>query len=164
MTPNDNLNTVQFVVIDEGMAERKALGMDEFEVTFLSVARHLFANFHAPENHCWMDAFMEAERSFPPPFGATIAHAIAYIVEAMRCTRHSMFSYIRNDDASADLAITREERYLVQVLRAMRSGAHTQARTQAMLLCDGGDTGKLLAAIERLCLITGDVSELQFQQ
>ena len=155
--------TTQIFVYDPGVAERAPLDMDAFETSFLGIARDLIASFETPESHCWMTAFLEAERVFPAPFGATIAHAIAITVNALRDGRMRAFSYFRNGDPLADLAMTREERYLVLTLRGLRRNDPALAQTNAMLVCEGGKGAPLLAAMERLCLITGDVTTCRFQ-
>ena len=150
-------NEHRFLVVDPAVIEHANLQMTAYEAAFLGVARHFFETFTAPDRQCWMDAFLEAERAFPPPFGATIAHAICLVVEEMRRARKSVFSFFRNDDPIACTAMTREERYLVQVLRGIREGRRSFAHTQAMMLCDGRASDRFLAAVERLCVITGDV-------
>lgn len=153
----------QIFVVDQGFKERSDLSLDDFERGTLTVARHLFQTYAAPESQCWMDAFMAAERAFQPPFGATIAHAISLLVNELRTARQRTFTFYEAGHAFADTAMTREERYLIQTIQLIRSGAYSGARTQAMLLCDGGDCSGVLAAIERLCIITGDVKEPRLQ-
>lgn len=155
-------NTSQIFVYDPGVAERNALKLDSFEASFLSLARHIFATFDQPQSHCWMSAFMEAEQTFPPPFGATIAHAVVIAVTELRTERLRTFSYFRNGSALSDQATTREERYLLLVLRGIRCSNPGAARANAMLVCEGGSGDGLLAALERLCIITGDVDQPQF--
>lgn len=155
--------TSQIFVYDPGISDRAALDMDTFEETFLTVARQIITTFDEPDTQCWMSAFMEAEARFPPPFGATIAHAIVVIVNVLREERSSAFSYIRHDDPADVLFITPEERYLLLTLREVRQNNGFRARMNAMLACEGGDAARLLAAIERLGIITGDVGSPEFQ-
>lgn len=152
----------QIFFCDPGIGDRRSLEMDAFEQAFLCIARHFFETHDSPDTQCWMQGFMAAEQRFPPPFGATIAHAISLAVSAL-AGRSGSFAYYRTDHALADHAITREEQYLLQVLRGLRSGESGNLQTTAMLLCCGSDTRPFLAAMERLCLITGDVTELRYQ-
>ena len=156
-------DTSQIFVYDPGVAERAPLDLDAFERSFLGIARDSISSFDAPQLLCWMTAFLEAERIFPAPFGATIAHAIAISINALRDGRSSPFAYFRTGDPLADLAMTRQERYLLLSLRGIRRNDPSTARANALLVCEGGDTMGFLAALERLCLITGDVSECQYQ-
>lgn len=156
-------DTNQIFVYDPGVAERAPLELDAFERSFLGISRDIIASFDAPQSHCWMTAFLEAERVFPAPFGATIAHAIAISIDALRDGRSTAFAYFRIGDPLADLAMTREERYLLLSLRGIRRNDPATAHTNALLVCEGGEATAFLAALERLCLITGDVSECQYQ-
>ena len=54
-------------------------------------------------------------------------------------------------------SLTPEERYFMQMLQNMRRQNYAQAWIFAMLVCDGGDSDVTLAAVERLCIITGDI-------
>ena len=54
-------------------------------------------------------------------------------------------------------SLTPEERYFMQMLQNMRRQNYAQARMFAMLLYEGGDSYVNLAAVERLCIITGDI-------
>ncbi|MEQ3709646.1 MAG: hypothetical protein ABNH38_04400 [Tateyamaria sp.] len=152
----------QIFLCDPGIADKQNLALDSFEQDFLCVARHFFETYENPDMQCWMQAFMVAERRFPPPFGATIAHAISLVVTALK-TRGNSFSYYRAEDPLADYAVTREEQCLVHVLRHMRLGEVQRLQSAALMLCCGGDTKPFLAALERLCVITGDIKELRFQ-
>lgn len=151
--------TSQIFVHDHGMTERALLDLDDFEQSFLTIARHIMANFETPDDHCWMTAFVTAEQAFPPPFGATIAHAVSIIIDALRQGRSSAFGYFRADNPLAHKAVTREERYLMCVLQDLRRSKLSTAKTHALLVCEGGDAGAFLAAMERICVITGDVSD-----
>ncbi|MEM0976387.1 MAG: hypothetical protein AAGJ34_02510 [Pseudomonadota bacterium] len=150
-------------VCGSGIAERKKLNIDAFEQTYLTVARHIFMNFERPNAQRWMNAFMEAERAFPAPFGATIAHAISVAIHEMRMCRTNTFSYFNTDDPVAPVSVTKEERYFVSVLQDIRGGDTASAKLNALLLCEGGDAGAFLGAVERIAIITGDVKDPQLQ-
>lgn len=152
----------QIFFCDPGLGDRQSLELDAFEQSFLCVARHFFETHDAPDSQCWMQAFLVAETRFPPPFGATIAHAISLAVSAL-AARPGTFAYYETGHVLADHAITREEQYLINVLRHLRTGERAKVHATAMLLCCGADTRAFLAAMERLCIIIGDVSELRFQ-
>lgn len=153
----------QIFVADPGIAERQAMSLSPFETSVLSVARHLFETYEQPEGQCWMQAFMEAEARFPAPYGATIAHAISVAVGALRTAQHGTFSYFRTSDALAPHAVTDTERRFVETLRHVADGRAAAARASAMMLCFGGPSQAFLAALERLCVLTGAVQETQFQ-
>ncbi|MEM9247734.1 MAG: hypothetical protein AAGB05_03445 [Pseudomonadota bacterium] len=153
----------QIFVCDPGARRRNDMDLDGFETSVLTVSRHIFETMERPESQCWMSAFWYAEQAFPPPFGATIAHALVIAIDALRTTRLRPFVYLRTSDPLANASITAEERYLVLALRGVRRGDLATARLNGLLLCDGSDATALLAALERLAIITGDVTETAFQ-
>lgn len=163
MKQHNKADTSQIFVYDPGVTDRANLDLDVFEKSFLGIARDIIASFDRPQSHCWMTAFLEAERVFPAPFGATIAHAIAVSVDALRAGRTRAFSYFPNGAPLGDISMTQEERYLLMTLRGLRRCEPATARANALLVCEGSDPARLLAALERLCLITGDVTECRFQ-
>ena len=136
-----------------------AQGFDEFELQVLEIARYFFVTWSSPHSQSWMDAFMLAEQMFPAPFGATIAHAVAIMLNEMRSARPHLFNYHNPRCAGCSRKITDEERYLIAALQAVRRGQRSQAETQALMLCEGQDATAFLAACERIAIITGDVDE-----
>lgn len=51
---------------------------DKFESSILLIARFFFQANDEPSSKAWKNAFLLAEKYFPPPFGASIAHALYY--------------------------------------------------------------------------------------
>lgn len=129
---------------------------DEFETHVLGIARHFFLAFAEPHSEAWVEAFRRAEQVFPVPFGATIANAILIALNDMRRSRVRTFTYTNPRCERCLQHVTDEERYLVSALRDIRRGNHGSAKTNCMLLCEGGDTSALLRALERIAIITGD--------
>ncbi|MCV6584212.1 MAG: hypothetical protein OIF47_01620 [Marinibacterium sp.] len=134
-------------------------GFDTFETNLLEIARYVLLSFSAPESHAWIEAFRIAETRLTPPFGATIAHAMVITLNKMRVSRAGVFNYINPECTHCSGFITNEERYLFTALQAVRQGRRGVAETHCMLLCEGGDTGPLMAALERVAVLTGDVDQ-----
>lgn len=153
----------QMIALDPGVRARRELALLPLEQDFLTVSRFFFETYETPETQCWMCAFMEAEQKFPPPFGATIAHAIHLTITALQDARSGTFSYFEARDAMADRAVTPAEKQLIEVMRAVRSADIEKAEWTALMLCNGGESKYFLAAMERLCLILGQIDELRFQ-
>lgn len=132
------------------------LPFDSDEGHVLHIARLFFISFHYPTSQAWMPAIFTAEKLFDCPQGATIAARVLQVVNTVRFVRSAGFSYC--DPACPDCAkyITKEERYLVAALHSARRGRMSDVRTQAMLLCQGGDHAPFLAALGLLvtCLET----------
>lgn len=135
---------------------------DEFELHVLEIARHFFLAFADPESEAWVEAFRRAEQVFPVPFGATIANAILIALNDMRRSRIRMFTYSNPRCEGCVRHITDEERYLISALKNIRRANRGTAKMNCMLLCEGGNTAKLLASLERIAIITGDVKTPEF--
>lgn len=152
-----SLHTIHVPTNAPGLVPLSEFPLDVFDKGLLCIARLFFGTLETPESQTWMTAFSEAERRFPAPFGATIAHAIFIAIDALNGPRKRPFSYIDPDDVLADVVLTREEAYLIRTFQAIRTGAESDACTQAMLVCEGGNSDPFLAALERLAILTGEV-------
>lgn len=135
---------------------------DEFEVRVLEIARHFFLAFSEPQSEAWIVAFRRAEQVFPAPFGATIANAILIALNDMRRSRVRTFTYSNPLCQECLSHITDEERYFLSALQDMRRSNRTAVETSCMLLCEGNDASDLLASLERIAMITGDVDEPKY--
>lgn len=131
-------------------------GFGPFELAALDVSRRFFATFAAPQNQSWLSAFEAAERTFPPPFGATIALALTRAIGELRVARTSGFSYMNADCEYCSTRVTQEERLLISVLRAARQCRRAEAMTYATMVCEGCEPERLVDAFERLCIIIGE--------
>lgn len=140
----------------------EALALDDFEMKLLEVARFFFLSFAKPESEAWIEAFWRAERHFPAPFGATIAHAILIALSEIRAGRERTFEFLNPNHPSSETELTDQERYLMLTFRAARDGNRSAATANALLLCECEDTTQVLAAVERLAMITGDIDVPQF--
>ncbi|MEM1073166.1 MAG: hypothetical protein AAF665_16975 [Pseudomonadota bacterium] len=149
--------------IDPGVRTRRELALLPFEQDVLTVSRCFFETYEKPDSQCWMQAFMEAEQRFQPPFGATIAHATHLTINFLQTARGGAFSYFPTSDAMAEYAVTPAEKQLIEVMRAVGAGDVEKAEWAALLLCHGGETERFLAAMERLCLIFGQIEGLRYQ-
>tara|TARA_B100001175_G_C19235824_1_gene507579 strand:+ start:191 stop:685 length:495 start_codon:yes stop_codon:yes gene_type:complete len=152
-----NYNSKDTSVIQE-------LNFDIFEISVLQIMRYFCEAFEQPVNQAWKLAFLEAERIFPPPFGATIAHAISITIDMVCLGRKRKFSYFRRTSTQTNNLITDEERYFLMTLHYVRRGKRSSARTYAMMVNEGSKIEAFLSAIERLAIITGDLESPVFKQ
>ncbi|MEM8790170.1 MAG: hypothetical protein AAGE80_01030 [Pseudomonadota bacterium] len=129
---------------------------DSFERAALSIARRFFMAFSRPEEHAWMTAFEEAEETFPPPFGATLALAVLRTIRTLRAARTSTFTFAHPDCPVCEQTVTQEERYFISILKAVRQCRRSDAMTYALLVCEGGDPEKLVQSFETMCIIIGE--------
>lgn len=128
----------------------------------LNIARYFFDAFSRPAGHAWVEAFGEAERVFPVPFGATVGHAVLIAVNALRTSRRRTFVFERPGSMAGAFNLTDTERYFMRILHDIRRCDRASARAHALFLCEGNDASRVLAALERLAIITGDIDELHF--
>jgi hypothetical protein len=126
------------------------LSLDVAETHILHIARLFFVGFHHPKSQAWMPAIFTAEHLFGAHQGATIAARILQTVNAVRHVRSAGFSYCDPNCTDCARFVTKEERYLMMALRSLRCGKLSDASTQAMLLCQGGDHAPFMGALGQL--------------
>ena len=139
------------------------LGFDVFEISVLRIARYFCEAFDQPMRQTWKLAFLEAEKIFPAPFGATIANAISIAIDMVCLGRKRNFCYFQVNSLQANNVMTDEERYFLMTLHQIRRGKKSAARSYAMIVCEGPHSEGFLAAMERLAIITGDVESPIFK-
>lgn len=54
--------------------------------------------------------------------------------------------------------MTPEERYLMDSFKFLKKGNHPEARLNAMMLCEGHDPNRFLAASQNLCRVLASVT------
>lgn len=120
---------------------------DSFEKNVLRLARLFFLSFHYPQQQAWISAFEFADSEFGQNTGPQIAKSILDMVNAMRATRRSGFSYCDPHCKECSAFMTREERYLISTVHQFRRGQSITAQMNVMLLCEGGDGIQLINRI-----------------
>ena len=130
-------------------------GYEAFEKDVLMIARLFFMTFTKPQSHSWIDAFEGASVRFGPPFGATIAMAVADVIRSLGQCRTTPFQFINPRCKNCRQRISEEERYLLSAFQATRQNKRSEATAFAMLVCEGNDAGKVIAALKRLSLLFG---------
>ncbi|WP_439139290.1 hypothetical protein [Planktotalea sp.] len=128
----------------------KAYPFDTFERNCLTLARMFFVSFHHPERHAWVQAFQYSETAFGAENSADIAKHVMDVVNTMRQTRSSGFSYCDPFCVECSVMMTREERYLISALHDIRNGRSSAAHLSSMLLCEGADDAAFINALEAL--------------
>jgi len=133
---------------------------DPLELIVLEVARHFIVGFHYPTSHAWMDALAIAEDRLGLPYGPMIASHVLKVVNAVRLVRSAGFNYCNPNCAKCAEFITKEERYLMTSLYSMRRDKRSDAHTQAMLLCQGGDGSNVIITLKNLALSICDPAQV----
>ncbi|MEM9581673.1 MAG: hypothetical protein AAGA08_01005 [Pseudomonadota bacterium] len=122
----------------------------KFESDTLSIARMFFVSFHLPQRNAWVSAFEFGEDTFGRQSGALITKTVLDTVNELRIARTSGFEYCDPFCPTCREFLTREERYLVSIIHQMRERNMASAKMNAMLLCEGGDTQKMMNHIADL--------------
>lgn len=120
-------------------------GLDDTEQAALDIMRFFFVSYAEPKSQGWRIAFSYATSAFGRHRGAHIACALMETVEAMSCSRRSMFCFSNPRCPKCRLLLTEPEQRLMRVLRASRHGDGTAAQTQALILCEGNPTARFIA-------------------
>lgn len=136
-------------------------GFDVFESGLLTVLRHFCASFAQPQSHGWTQAFGVATEMWGISAGPKTAQAVFYVLDAMQRTRSSVFQYTNPNCSRCSTRLTGNERHMMRMLHAVRRGQNSDARIDAMLLVEGGDSSAILAAAYNFaCLFPVDPSAM----
>jgi hypothetical protein len=126
------------------------LGLDAFELAALAIMRLIFASFADPASHAWLRAARAAETCFEDGDAGARFLDLLRVVREMRMARQTPFRFSNADCACCAGVVTEAERHLMLAMRAARRGDRGTANAQALMLCEGGDTSGLLAALHDL--------------
>lgn len=129
-------------------------GFDFVEMTVLEVARYFWQTFALPETQSWLFALQRAEQGFRGPRGGEIGLEVLATVQAMRMSRSSCFSFNNPRCRGCAAILSEHERQFMGVFRAVRDKRLGQARTHAMVLCEGNDTDALIERMTQLVRVT----------
>ena len=137
-------------------AQNQIETFDKFENSILLIARLLFQANDEPASNAWKNAFLVAEKIFPPPFGASIAHALSLSIDEICASRIRPFEYDKASEEGANSPITDEERYFLMTLKFIREKKKSLARTNALMVCEGPNIEGFLLALKGIIIIIGE--------
>ncbi|QBX99990.1 hypothetical protein E2K80_03935 [Rhodophyticola sp. CCM32] len=140
-----------------GRRTERVADLDRFEADILSVARCFFQTFASPERQTWVQAFGMAQTLFPGLDGANLAIGVLNVVQAMRVSRSSVFTFSNPYCADCARILSDGERQLTSALYAVRLGHRSTAHIHALILTEGGETERLIYALEKLAALA-DIS------
>lgn len=121
-------------------------GLDTFECDLLTVMRHFCVSFAEPRSQGWTYGYGLATELWGISAGPKAAQAVFYVLDAMQRTRMSVFQYNNPACAVCSARLTGNERHMMRMLHAVRRGLNSEARIDAMLLVEGGDSSAMLVA------------------
>lgn len=127
-------------------------GFDDIERACLDIARLFFSTFSNPHSQNWMRAIEFAEYAFDHKQGATVAALIMKVIQAIRCSRTSNFTFSNPDCPGCARILTEHERRLVIAIGATRRKRRERAQVEMMMLCEGNETEQVLVWLGELAL------------
>lgn len=134
---------------------------DVCETTVLEIARCYWQTFAYPASQAWLSAFQRANQGSWGHRGGVIGLQVLEAVQAMRMSRTSCFHFSNPDCKCCSAIVSEHERHFMNVFRSLRDGRVGPARTHAMILCEGNDTGELM---ERMSVLVCMAYEEKIEQ
>jgi hypothetical protein len=132
-----------------GETRLEALGLDGFAHLTLLLLRRYCQTFAIPQSQGWLGALEVATRHSGPDRAPSLCHDLLVVIQALRASRRSVFTFSNPDCQCCRSVVTAEERQLLAMIEALRRGHGGQAATHALLVCEGQTAEGLLAAARR---------------
>ncbi|GAA4222096.1 hypothetical protein GGQ68_001236 [Sagittula marina] len=123
------------------------LSLRPAELIMITIARHYFGSFAAPDQQGWLGGVSAALRFYGHDIGPHAAVAVLSAVQAMRRSRISAFRFNSADCAHCAAHLSENERQFLNTCRAMATNRREAAKGHAMILCEGNDTQPFLEAM-----------------
>ncbi|WP_299970321.1 hypothetical protein [uncultured Roseobacter sp.] len=115
-------------------------GLDAREIACLGILRLFISTFAEPKSQNWMRALGQADDAFGIVEGPVIARRLILLLQAVRCSRRSVFMFSNPDCDGCARVLTEHERRLISAIQSFRLGRPEQAQLQLMMLCEGNST------------------------
>ncbi|MEM9576934.1 MAG: hypothetical protein AAF999_07955 [Pseudomonadota bacterium] len=123
---------------------------DPDEMGCLLVIRKFCQSFAPQTTDAWTHGFFTAESIWGEVNGPMIAHRLMHVLQAMRASRLSVFSFSTPDCPVCSQVLTEHERRLITAIRFVRQGRPEQAALQLLLLCEGNPTEVVMERLQDL--------------
>ncbi|MEP3844609.1 MAG: hypothetical protein ABJM43_04625 [Paracoccaceae bacterium] len=123
---------------------------DGAERQCLDIARLFFNTFALPSQQHWIRAFAFAELVFDYESGARLATLILKVLQSIRISRKSVFTFSNPDCPGCARILSEHERRLMIAISSVRRGRPEHARIELMMLCEGNDTTTVMEWLEEL--------------
>ncbi len=125
-------------------------GLDADDRDVLKAMRLVFRTFANPASQGWTQGLSVVRASFAHRNAGEVFHGIVAVVDALRSARQSGFHFTNPDCANCSRYLCDDERLLMGSLTACREGRRSVSHANALLLCEGNDTGALLESLGQL--------------
>lgn len=147
----------------KGETPISALNVDAIDYAFLTAARYFFVSFSDANSNAWLSAILGSESFFPDASHAETMRCVLAVVHEMRTARKSMFHFSNPRCAGCSAIVTDDERHLLQMVQHARKGQNSRMVSSAMLLCEGNDAERVIAAAREFANIF-DLSQKEHQR
>ena len=142
---------------EAGDVSLSSLNADGSDFAFLSAARFFCTSFSESDPSAWLTAILASDSIFPGGKSAEKMRRSLSIVHEMLTSRKSMFRFSNPRCQVCSAIVTKDERYLLQMVQFARQGATSRLTSSAMLLCEGNAIDRVVAAALDLAELVGDV-------
>ncbi|MEP5993839.1 MAG: hypothetical protein ABJ256_01370 [Nisaea sp.] len=116
----------------------------------LAILRYYCFSYARPNSQAWEEALAAAEKAFGSELGGVIATGMMRSFKAMRHARKSCFEFANPFCACCRGHLRSDERRMIGIISAVRSGNRCSVQSEALILCEGFDPQPMLHEIERL--------------
>ena len=127
--------------------ELMELPYDVFETNILQVARYLFVGLDQNAKQDLTPALKISQVVFGWQYGQVFAKQILTLINDVLQVRSSEFNYHCPNCAKYRMFATQPERYLINSLHFYRRQNQSIYRSNALLLCEGGDSSAVFKSI-----------------
>ncbi|MEP3329760.1 hypothetical protein [Sedimentitalea sp.] len=123
------------------------------ELSSLIVIRRFCQSFASNGNDAWICGFAAAEEIWGEDEGAKIAHRLMHVLQAMRASRTSVFSFSSPTCPICSQVLTEHERRLITAIRYARQSQPERAGLQLLMLCEGNPTERVMDQLRKLSTV-----------
>lgn len=125
-------------------------GFRDEEQAVLHIVRRYCASYARTSRPYWEDAIDVAIANFGDFHGPAVAVAALNVLRKMRPYRKSVFRFNNPYCKECSKKLTECERLLIQTLHCVRHNDQSGAAVEALMLCEGNETGPFIDEVGRL--------------
>lgn len=116
----------------------------------LAILRQFLLAYTDLKQPYWERAFEISVTAYGTEQGPRMAFGLLRVLQAVRTKRRTVFRFVNPCCENCAVHLSHYERYLMRTIRFVRMGDLPSAQMEALLLCEGFDTGTTLQAIAEL--------------
>ncbi len=132
------------------------LRLDTGYYTILQLIRLYMQSVSHPQSMAWIAALTNADEAFGRIYGPQIASRTLEVLQHMRLSRRSMFSFNSPTCPSCCQIVTEHERRFMVALECAKAGLTGRANMELIMLCEGNDVWPVRQAMDCLNALIAD--------